>query len=107
MPWYEILITILTALGVPGLIAAFTAYFKKKLERMACETNNQNSSMINAVLAMMRFEMLSIYKDAEFRGGIKQIEIEVFESLYAAYHEAGGNGSMTALKEKIEQLPII
>ena len=37
MEWYEILITVLTALGVPGLIAAFTAYFKKKLEKLASQ----------------------------------------------------------------------
>ena len=107
MEWYEILITVLTALGVPGLIAAFTSYFKKKLEHIATESVGASKTLHNAILAMMRYEMLIIYKDANTRGEIHQVEMDVFESLYAAYHEAGGNGSMTALKEKIEELPII
>ena len=54
----------------------------------------------------MRCEMYFLYKNAKEKGSIGEIELRLFEDLYETYHELGGNGTATVIKDKIEKIPL-
>lgn len=58
----------------------------------------------NAV-AMSRYHLMKIYRYAVQVGYIYPDQLAIFESLYASYHNLGGNGVITAYREHLLELP--
>ena len=56
-------------------------------------------------IAISRYHLMRIYRYAVQVGYIYPDQMAVFESLYASYHDLGGNGIITAYREHLLELP--
>ena len=59
-----------------------------------------------SLLALTRDRILQGYRYYRKQGGIATQDLETMAKLYAAYHALGGNGTITAVFQKITALPI-
>ena len=51
--------------------------------------------------ALLKSALCSMYKEAKAKGYIAIDELGIFNDMYEQYHRLGGNGTITALKEKL------
>ena len=59
-----------------------------------------------SLLALIRDRILQGYRYYRRENGISPQDLETMTKLYMAYHALGGNGTITALYDKIKALPI-
>ena len=59
-----------------------------------------------SLLALTRDRILQGYRYYRKQNGISTQDLETMAKLYAAYHALGGNGTITAVYDKITALPI-
>lgn len=59
-----------------------------------------------SLLALTRDRILQGYRYYRQQGGITTQDLETMAKLYDAYHALGGNGTITAVFQKITALPI-
>lgn len=59
-----------------------------------------------SLLALTRDRILQGYRYYRKQGGISTQDLETMAKLYAAYHALGGNGTITAIFNKITALPM-
>lgn len=60
----------------------------------------------NALRALCRDRILQGYRYYKRNGGITPPDLETMTKLYNAYHSLGGNGTITAVYDKIRELPL-
>lgn len=58
----------------------------------------------NGVCALLRVQLIEYHDKYIAEGKIPHYVHENYESMYKAYHELGGNGTITAMYEKVKQL---
>lgn len=51
--------------------------------------------------ALLKSALCSMYKEAKAKRYITIDELGIFNDMYEQYHKLGGNGTITALKEKL------
>ncbi len=51
--------------------------------------------------ALLKLSLCRMYKEAKEKGYVTIDELSLFNDMYGQYHRLGGNGTVTALKEKI------
>jgi len=59
-----------------------------------------------ALRALCRDRILQGYRYYKAHGGVSTFDLETMTKLYDAYHRLGGNGTITAVYDKICALPI-
>ena len=59
-----------------------------------------------ALRALCRDRILQGYRYYKRHGGISPADLETMTKLYLAYHALGGNGTITAVYEKIKELSL-
>ena len=59
-----------------------------------------------SLLALTRDRILQGYRYYKREGGVSAQDLETMNKLYAAYHALGGNGTITAVHDKIVALPL-
>ena len=59
-----------------------------------------------SLLALTRDRILQGYRYYRKNGGISAQDLETMNKLYIAYHALGGNGTITAVHDKILGLPL-
>jgi hypothetical protein len=91
-----------------GLFAAIVAIFtglyrrlQKKVKKELCDQKNIKDGM----LALLRSELIRQHEKYTERHWIPVYAMDNFNELYNAYHELGGNGTVTKLKKELEELP--
>ncbi len=76
-------------------------------EALRIEQQKQESEAFRAsLLALTRDRILQGYRYYRKQGGISTQDLETMAKLYAAYHALGGNGTITAVYNKITALSI-
>ena len=91
---------------VPANLRADVEKILKKREILEQERYLREKAVGNALCAFCRDRILQGYINYKQRGGITAPELETINKLYNAYHALGGNGTITAVFEKIIHLPI-
>ena len=108
----QIIAPILTAF-FSGL-AGYLMYKVKKREEIKennadkhlAELLKRDAAINDALRALCRDRILQGYRYYKTNGGITAQDLETMTILYNAYHNLSGNGTITAIYEKILALPI-
>ena len=66
----------------------------------------RDEAIDRALCALCRDRILQGYRYYEKNGEVSTQDLETMSKLYKAYHNLGGNGTITVVYEKIRQLPI-
>jgi hypothetical protein len=66
----------------------------------------ENNAFRASLLALTRDRILQGYRYYRQQGCIGTQDLETMTKLYMAYHDLGGNGTITAVYDKIKALPI-
>jgi uncharacterized protein YsxB (DUF464 family) len=83
-----------------GIGAAYKR-LAKKLHQQICD----QKALKEGTLALLRSEIIRIYDKYTYREQIPIYAMENVLALYDAYHELGGNGTITKLIEELRALP--
>ena len=100
----SVITTVMT--GVIGLLFHKFKQREEKREILEQERYLREKAVGNALRALCRDRILQGYINYKQRGGITAPELETINKLYNAYHALGGNGTITAIFEKIIHMPI-
>lgn len=80
---------------------------QRKEAAMHVEKQKQEAEALRvSLLALIRDRILQGYRYYRRENGISPQDLETMTKLYMAYHALGGNGTITAVYEKIKSLPI-
>ena len=80
---------------------------REEFENKRLEEITKREEAINEALrALCRDRILQGYRYYKKSGGVSTQDLETMLKLYNAYHNLGGNGTITAVYEKIKQLHI-
>lgn len=108
----QIVVIVISAI-VTSVIGYIFHKIKQRDERrdaLATERDNairEREQAINQSLrALCRDRILQGYRYYKHHGYISTADLETMTKLYDAYHALGGNGTITAVYDKICQLPI-
>jgi len=108
----QITLAVVTA-TVTGIISWLVYKLQKRedrLERLTAEMETerkQRDAAINlALIALCRDRILQGYRYYSKHNGIFTQDLETMTKLYHAYHNLGGNGTISSVFEKIKQLPL-
>lgn len=93
--------TELLKMAIPVVVTAIVTFLiasPKKLLKMvrACS---------DALLTLSRAELIRSGQKYIERGSVAIYAKDAYDKLYQAYHNLGGNGTMTELHEKVMKLP--
>ncbi len=85
-----------------------TEEFQRQEQELRKEKRRQEeyNALRASLLALTRDRILQGYRYYRKHDGISTQDLETMEKLYNAYHALGGNGTITAVHEKILLLPI-
>ena len=75
---------------------------KKRLDEIVA----QEKAVNDALCALCHDRILQGYRYYKKHGEISPTDLDTITSLYNAYHALGGNGTITAVYEKIVELPL-
>lgn len=89
---FELLMTVAVALLGAGYRGALKEIGKQRVER-------------EAIKSLLRSEIITIHGRYVERGEIPIYAQENVQAMYQAYHELGGNGTVTKLVREIMELP--
>lgn len=70
------------------------------------EIITREQAMNDALRALCRDRILQGYRYYKRQGGVSTADLETMTKLYNAYHGLGGNGTISAVYDKICALPI-
>ena len=108
----QIVLSIITA-TVTSFVGFLFYKIKKIAEQRAKDEEIRLQSVLlyeesikRAVCALCRDRILQGYRYYKQNGGVSTQDLETMTKLYKAYHALGGNGTITAVFEKILKLPI-
>ena len=108
----QIILAVITAC-VTGIVSWLVYKLQKRearLEQLTLEREHQqkirDEAVSEALRALCRDRIFQGYRYYHKHGGITAQDLETMTKLYNAYHALGGNGTMTAVYEKILNLPI-
>ena len=103
---------------ISAVITGIVGYIFYKLKKVTEEKSANEEKRLQAILqreeainealrALCRDRILQGYKYYKKNGGVSTHDLETMSKLYRAYHNLGGNGTITTIYEKISQLTII
>ena len=108
----EIFLSVVPAVAT-GVIGYLLHKLKKHEEEKERETEvwqekqqTENEAIRLMLLALGRDRILQGYRYYRKHGGISAQDLETMNKLYTAYHALGGNGTITAVYQKIVSLPL-
>lgn len=104
----QIILSVISASST-GLVGYLLYKFKKRETEK--EKNLQaillrDKAIIDGLSALCQDRILQGYRYYRQHNGITTKDLETMTKLYKAYHNLGGNGALTAVYEKIIDLPI-
>ena len=108
----QIILAIITAI-VTGVVSWLVYKLQKREERLEVLTeklesdHRQREEAVNlALIALCRDRILQGYRYYSKHNGISTQDLETMTKLYFAYHNLGGNGTISSVFDKIKQLPL-
>lgn len=70
------------------------------------EQKRDRNANSKGTMLLLRVQLIEYHQEWAKRGYITKHGLENFIEMYEAYHELGGNGMVTHLKEEIEKMQI-
>lgn len=86
-----------------GVIAAFSFAYRH-LSKNFKKEKQDNANMKKGLKALLRGDIVQIYNSCIEKGCCPIFQLENAESLYEAYHELGGNGTITQLMKELREM---
>lgn len=96
----------LVGAAVSGLVAALKSQGKKAVERSE-EERATDEAVKMGVRALLWRELKNIHEQAIKQHGLTVVDRKHLESVYAAYHGLGGNGTGTRLYTDAMNMPVL
>ncbi len=94
--WLEVIFGVVVA-GVGTVSISLRSKLKKQLDK--------EKALENGVCSLLRAEMIRSGEKYIQKRYCKIYAKDAFDKAYIAYHELGGNGTMTELHEQVMNLP--
>lgn len=91
---------------VSALVAALKSQGRKAVERTEAEKATDDA-VKTGMRALLWRELNNIHEQAVRQDGLTVADRKNLESVYAAYHGLGGNGTGTRLYEDAMKMPVI
>lgn len=89
-------------IALPIILTSALGYVVWLLKRQKKDRDaNSKGTML-----LLRVQLIEYHKEWIGRKYITKHGLENFIEMYEAYHELGGNGMVTHLKEEVEKMPI-
>ncbi len=82
------------------------AHLEELTVRLETERKLRDEAINLALKALCRDRILQGYRYYKRHGGISAQDLETMNKLYNAYHDLGGNGTITSVFERIKNLPL-
>ena len=79
---------------------------EREMEQWQRQQQIEYEAFRKSLIALTRDRILMGYRYYRKQGGISTQDLETMDKLYTAYHALGGNGTITAVHDKILELPI-
>lgn len=96
-----------------AIVTGLTGFFLYKIKKREFEKKKdiekiliKDDAINESLRALCRDRILQGYRYYKEHDGITTQDLETMTKLYRAYHNLGGNGTITTVYEKILQLPI-
>lgn len=109
---FQIILSLITACFT-GFVGYLIYKLKKRDEKRDADENSNLNELLkrdnainDALRALCRDRILQGYRYYKTNGGLTAQDLETMTILYNAYHNLSGNGTITAVYEKILALPI-
>lgn len=91
-----------------GLVLAGLGFVYRKMAKQIKEDREKNKAIEDGMRALLRNELIQAYNlyvvDKKYCPVYGK---ENVNAMYDAYHRLGGNGTITRLKEQIDNLPTV
>ena len=108
----QIILSVVTAIATT-CAGYFVHKLKKQYDTQKAEEQTRANDILTrekatneALRALCRDRILQGYRYYKQHDGLSTADLETMTKLYNAYHSLGGNGTITAIYEKICELPI-
>ena len=108
----QIVLTVVSTV-ITGAVGYLFHKLQKETERREADERerlkdlaNHDKAVNDALRALCRDRILQGHRYYKRQGGISHADLETMTKLYNAYHDLGGNGTITAIYEKICDLPL-
>ena len=101
----QILLAVISAIAT-AVIGYVFHKLKKRDERRDAVALAREEAINQSLRALCRDRILQGYRYYKHHGYISTADLETMTKLYDAYHALGGNGTITAVYDKICALPI-
>lgn len=92
-------------LGLLGFITKKLNEFKKEQERSRLEDELRHKAVMAGTLELLRYRLRATCEQALYDGCITYDEREDMDHMFTAYHDLGGNSSLTDLYKRVCKLP--
>ena len=92
-------------LSLLGFITKKLNEFKKEQERSRLKDELRHKAVMAGTLELLRYRLRVTCEEALYDGCITYDEREDLDHMFAAYHDLGGNSSLTDLYKRVCKLP--
>lgn len=89
-----------------GLLAGYLTIKIKCIKDKQTVAEKRQAALEEGVQALLRGELIRSYEKYHEQGYITMHGLEAANKAYAAYHELGGNGTITSLIEDMRRLEV-
>ena len=89
-----------------GLLAGYLIVKVKGIKDKQSAADKRQKALEAGVQALLRGELIRSYEKYHEQGYITVHGLEAANKAYDAYHELGGNGTITSLMEDMRQLEV-
>ena len=89
-----------------GLLAGYLIVKVKCLKNKQTVAENRQAAIEEGVQALLRGELIRSYEKYHEQGYITVHGLEAVNKAYDAYHELGGNGTITGLVKDMREMEV-
>lgn len=106
--WQIVMNTFITCIGTIAVFISQSLWKENRALKMRNQINSKNEHKITkeALCCLLRKELISDHDKYIEREEIPSYAYENYCRMYDSYHNLGGNGLITGMKEEIDNLPI-
>lgn len=90
-----------------GIVVLLLTAAVKKLFRKLKDEKEDYSSIKDGMLSLLRAELIRSGEKYLSQNWIQIYAKDAYDKAYKAYHELGGNGTMTDMHDKVMELPTV
>lgn len=96
---------------VPSILLAVVSFFLGRANKLLDKKDKQKEdaentvdAMKDGICALLRVQLIEYHDKYMAEGKIPHYAMDNYSSMYDAYHTLGGNGTVTAMFERLKRL---